>query len=118
MIILKTKYIYVLDFRLNDMKILCRGFNGNAERKITSECGRFGGYRQGLIGFEALYDGRMKGMNTTTFRPLITPFEAVVKVERKNSFLSQFDLPYISLQNFVTFYDQKKVAHSTFGGRG
>ena len=37
-----------------------------------------------LIGFEALYDdGRMKGINTTKFRPLITPFEAVVKVDTR-----------------------------------
>ena len=45
-----------------------------------------------LIGFKVLYDGRMKGINTTTFRPLITPFEALIKVERKTSFLSQLDL--------------------------
>ena len=71
---------------------------GTLNGKSATERGRFDWYRQG---FEALHDGRMKGINTTTFRPLITPFEAVVKVERKTSCLV---LPL----NFVTFYDQKK----------
>ena len=73
-----------------------------------------------FICFEAFYDWLMKGINTTTFRPLITPFVAVVKGERKTSFSSQWtsNLPYVSPLNFVTFYDQKKVPRSTFGGRG